>query len=205
MGTHKCFKHKNIIRLECWNWTKDEVVWWWGNWTNWNLHLGNRILALDCHFVNMCHAEKFQIADPLSLVLWFSKCWNHLGVSNLEFAVWWFFTKWWPFFHFLHNGQCQIVIYVESRKNRDPNFRGVSTLEFYCRTFFCEMGAILSFIIHVWWLSPLKSAEWWMQIFCWFSFPIIMSLHPRFGFNIQAWQHLKHLCRDIHTWWSFCT
>ena len=25
----------NITMLECWNRTKDEVVWWRGNWTNW--------------------------------------------------------------------------------------------------------------------------------------------------------------------------
>ena len=47
-------------------------------------------------------------------------------------------------------------------------------------------------------LSALKSAEWLMQIFHWFSFPITMALHPRFGFNMQRWLSLKHLCMDIH-------
>ena len=47
-------------------------------------------------------------------------------------------------------------------------------------------------------LSGLKSAEWLMQIFHWFSFPINMSLHPRFGFKIQAGLCLKYLCMDIH-------
>ena len=54
-------------------------------------------------------------------------------------------------------------------------------------------------------LSALKSAEWLMQIFHWFSLPITMSLHPRFSFNMQRWLCLIHLCMDIHTWWPFCT
>ena len=60
------------------------------------------------------------------------------------------FHKMVAIFLFLYNGQCQFSIYVDTRKSRDPNFKGVSNLEFYCRMiFFCEMEAILSFIIHV--------------------------------------------------------
>ena len=47
-------------------------------------------------------------------------------------------------------------------------------------------------------LSALKSTEWLMEIFHWFSFLVSMSLHLRFGFNMQAWPYLKHLCMDIH-------
>ena len=47
-------------------------------------------------------------------------------------------------------------------------------------------------------LSALKSAERLLHIFYWFSFPLTMLLHPRFGFNIQVWLCLKHLCMDIH-------
>ena len=54
-------------------------------------------------------------------------------------------------------------------------------------------------------LPTLKSAEWPMQIFHWFSFPIVISLNTRFDLNIQVWFFLKHLCMDIHTWWPFCT
>ena len=42
-----------------------------------------------------------------------------------------------------------------------------------------------------------------MQIFCWFSFSVTMSLHPRFSFNMHAWLCLIHLCMDIHVWWPF--
>ena len=47
-------------------------------------------------------------------------------------------------------------------------------------------------------ISVLKSAEWLMQIFHWFSFPITIPLHFWFSFNIQSWLCLKHLCMDIH-------
>ena len=47
-------------------------------------------------------------------------------------------------------------------------------------------------------LSALKSVLWLMQIFYWFSFPITTSLHPRFGFKLQAYLCLKNLCMDIH-------
>ena len=76
-------------------------------------------------------------------------------------------------------------------------------------------------------LSALKSAECLMQILHWFSFPIPMSLHVSFSFNMAmlktfiyfhwfsfhittsslVWFHhssmmmflyLKHLCMDIH-------
>ena len=46
-------------------------------------------------------------------------------------------------------------------------------------------------------LSALKGAEWPMQRFHWFSFPITMPLHKTFGFNIQAW-----LCLNIYAWTS---
>ena len=47
-------------------------------------------------------------------------------------------------------------------------------------------------------LSALRSAEWLMQILHWLSFPITMSLHPWFSFNMHVWLCLIHLCMDIH-------
>ena len=66
--THKC-PCINILSLgtssylECWNWTKVKVVWWWGNWTNGKFALRNRISASAImkksknghHFININH------------------------------------------------------------------------------------------------------------------------------------------------------
>ena len=43
MPMHKCFKHRNIIMLECRNWTKDEVVWTNGKFAfwKWNISVGH--------------------------------------------------------------------------------------------------------------------------------------------------------------------
>ena len=67
MSMCKCFKQRNIIILECWNWTKDEVIWWWGKWTNGKFALGKWNISIGYwsinghHFLNMHHTEKFQI------------------------------------------------------------------------------------------------------------------------------------------------
>ena len=133
-GHHTCpcrnvFKHRNIIMLECWNRTRDKVVWWWGNWTSWKFAFGKWNIGIGhyekirngCHFVNMCHTEKFQITQPFkSLGLWFSECWNHGGVSNLEFCCMMIFHKIMVIFPFLHNGWCPFSIYIDTRERRDP-------------------------------------------------------------------------------------
>ena len=76
MSMYKCFNHRNIIMLECWNWTKDKVVWWWENWTNGKFTFDKHNQPLwknwknGCHFVNMHHMEKFQITDPHPQKFW---------------------------------------------------------------------------------------------------------------------------------------
>ena len=149
----------------------------------WHCPLWKKQKYIFTYFVNMCHTEKFQI----SLGLWFSKC--HWGLVIWNFAVWWFFIKWWPFFHFLHDSQCQI----DTRKNRDPNFRGVSNLDFYWRMICCEMGAILSFFIHLWW--P----------FCTYKCIMTDANLPLVQFPHHHATESTHLCVDIHAWWLFCT
>ena len=74
---HEC-PHINVLSIEtssCLNIETEPGTKWCGGGKTEpieNLHLGNGILALavmkksknGCHFVNMCHTEKFQITDP---------------------------------------------------------------------------------------------------------------------------------------------
>ena len=72
MSMHKCFKHRHIITLECWDWTKDKVVWWRETETMDNVHLGNGILVSaimkksknGCHFINMLIQKNFKLLTP---------------------------------------------------------------------------------------------------------------------------------------------
>ena len=61
---HKCSKCRNIIMIECWNQTKDEVYWWWGNWTNRKFVLGNDIDYYQKRLPFCKYTEKFPITDP---------------------------------------------------------------------------------------------------------------------------------------------
>ena len=94
MYTHQCFKHKNIIRLECRNWIRDEVVWWWRKRTNWKFAFGKQNIGIGhnekqnkklCNFVNMCYAEKFKLLTPSQKFgSLFFQVLKSLRVSNLE-------------------------------------------------------------------------------------------------------------------------
>ena len=110
---------------------------------------------------------------------------------------------------------CQFSIYVGTRKSREPNF---SDLKFHCRMIFHKMGAISSINIHV--SQPCMMAN---VNFPLVQFPLTIPLHPRFGFNIQTWLHLKtflqahshvvtflhikvnNVCCEFSSWFSFPT
>ena len=87
----------------------------------------------------------------------------------------------------VHNGQCKFSIGSVSPSpyhcipGSDSTSKHGYAENIYVWTFMCDD------------LSALKSAEWLMQIFHLFSFPITMSLHLRFSFNMQEWLCLKHL------------
>ena len=97
---HKClwvcltlymyFKCRKVIRCECpcINWTKDEVVWWWRNWTNIKFVLGKWNICIS-HYEKIEKSLQFlQYASygkisnywpPPKFGLWFSECqwkWN---------------------------------------------------------------------------------------------------------------------------------
>ena len=47
-------------------------------------------------------------------------------------------------------------------------------------------------------LSALKKCRMANANFPLVQFPLTISLHPRFGFNMQVWLCLKHLCMDVY-------
>ena len=86
----------------------------------------------------------------------------------------------------LHNGQCKFSIGLcHCILGLVSTCKGGYAQNIYAQTFMSED------------LSALKSVQWPMQIFHWFSLPITMSLHPRFSFNMHVWLCLIHLCMDI--------
>ena len=128
---------------------------------------------------------------------------NFWGGSVIwKFSIWSILTKMAGIFHFFHNGQHWYSISVDTQKNGDPNFGGVSNLKFFRMIDINKMVAILNFFHNGqhWYSFSLTLGKQETWIFHWFSF-LIFSVDsvfpitlPRFCFNINAWLHLKHFC-----------
>ena len=168
MSMYKCFTCRTIIILECWNWTKDKVVLWWGHWTK--RKFGGLVIW---YFSVWCIFMKWQPFFQffhngwhwysISVNTWKTGDSNFGGLVIWHFSVSSLFTKWQIFFNFFVMANADILFLLTLVRLETQTLEGSVIWNFSVQCIFTKWWPFINFFImtntHISFLLTLRKLE----------------------------------------------